>query len=218
MKKNIIIFSSMTPDNEMVEDIAPFIKKKEIGYIPAGYWDDGVKSAEAYAYKRMGFDYYIPFPIGKYYNSDKLDSLYKCDAIHLGGGNTFEFLFMLQHRNLLDFLRKYVAKGGLLMGTSAGGIMMCEKIRIAQFADENFLFMEGDELNSLGFVNFEVKPHWDVWEPFTPMFQQYVNTHGKDLYCLREGQAIFVRGNNMKFYGGEPFKVVPNVQETHDSN
>lgn len=209
MNKNVIIFSSMFTSESLVADIAPYIKEKEIGYIPASYWDSGNKSAEAFAYKRMGFDFFLPFPLGRFYDEEKMESLMKCDAIHLGGGNTFEFLFLLKKRNMLDKLREFTDRGGLLMGTSAGGIMMCEQIKIAQFADENFLFLEGDELNSLGLVPFEVKPHWESWAPFEPMFQKYVDQRKKSLYCLNEGQAIFVKNEKMKFYGGSPRLVIP---------
>lgn len=203
--KNVIIFSSLTPTKKMCKRMKKHIHNGKIGYIPAGFWDSGFYEKPAY-YKSMGFNSVVPFPVGKYYNENKRDELFSCDAIRLGGGNTFEFLMMLRARNMLEPLREYVKNGGVLMGTSAGGIMMCEQIRIAGFADPNFLGLTN--LKSLGFVNFEVKPHWDYWVRYKDEFQKYVNAVDKTLYCLREGQSIWVTDNGIKFYGGMPEKLV----------
>lgn len=207
--KNLLIFSSMYITDEIKKDVDPFVKTKCIGYIPASYWDNGVKSANSFEYWDMGFKTYLPFPVGKYFDESILEDLKECDAIHLGGGNTFEFLLMLKHRGMIEFLREYVKNGGLLMGTSAGGIMMCPSVQIAQFADENFIFMHETQMGGLNLVDFDVKPHWDVWKDFRLNFERFSDATRRKIYCLCEGQAIFVQDDKMKFYGGQPDLVVP---------
>ena len=50
--------------------------------------------------------------------------LFACDAIHLSGGNTAAFLARLRHSSLLGPLKNWAARGGILIGTSAGAILM----------------------------------------------------------------------------------------------
>ena len=89
------------------------------------------------------------------------------------------------------------------MGASAGGIVMCPKIRIAQFADPNYFGLK--DLDSLGLVNFEVKPHWQLWDVYKNMFLKYKDKNKVNrLYGLSDGQAIWVTDNGIKFYGGMP--------------
>lgn len=208
--KNIIIFSSLTPTKKECARISNIVersgKNKRIAYIPAGF-ESLFVGADARGYGNMGFKTYVVAPIGRNFDEDRFNFALESDAIHLGGGNTFEFLYMLQVRELLQPLRDFVNRGGILMGTSAGGIMMCNKIRIAGFADDNFLGLHDEELNSLGLVDFEVKPHWNYWKDIRPQFQKYVKNTGETLFCLEEGQSIWVTENSIKFYGGMPEKI-----------
>lgn len=205
--KNLIIFSSMTPTKSMVQEIQKFVKNETIGYIPASYYDFGYKSANPFEYWDMGFKTYFPFPVGRYFDKNDIGQLMECDAIHLGGGNTFEFLNLLRKRGMLPRLREYVENGGLLMGTSAGGIMMCNTIEIAGFADDNFILL--DELEALGLVDFDVKPHWDAWEKEKDSFKEYANKNHRRVIGLREGQSIFVQNDTVKYYGGKPEVIDP---------
>ena len=46
-----------------------------------------------------------------------------CDAIHLTGGNTFQFSYWLRERGLDAELKRYAKAGGVLIGVSAGAIL-----------------------------------------------------------------------------------------------
>lgn len=205
--KNIVIFSSFIPNKKICSRMQKKLPENAtIGYIPAGIHDKYNAFGAAYELwwaRKMGFKDLVYFPIGTYYNEKGLAELLKCDAIAISGGNTFELLFMLQVRGLIPVLRKYAEDGGILMGASAGGIVMCPKIRIAQFADPNYFGLK--DLDSLGLVNFEVKPHWQMWNTYKNMFLKYKDKNKVNrLYGLSDGQAIWVTDNGIKFYGGMP--------------
>ena len=202
--KNIIIFSSLCPTKKECARVNSHIKNGIIAHIPTSYLSTNMPNV-CRPYVNMGFKKTFTFPLGINYDKERLDLLMKSDAIHIGGGNTFELLFLLRHRGMIDLLREYVNNGGILMGNSAGGIVMCNQIRIAGFADENYLGME--DLNSLGLVDFEVKPHWEYWKKFKGDFENYIEATGETLFCLRETESIWVTENSIKFYGGMPEKI-----------
>lgn len=205
--KNIVIFSSFTPNKKICARMQKKLPNDaKIGYIPAGIHDKFSALHAGYELwwaGKMGFKDAVYFPIGTYYNEKGLAELLSCDAIAISGGNTFELLLMLQIRGLIPILRKYCEDGGILMGASAGGIVMCPKIRIAGFADPNYFGLK--DLNSLGLVDFEVKPHWQTWAAYKGMFLNYKKQYGVNrLYGLSDGQAIWVTDNGVRFYGGMP--------------
>lgn len=207
--KNVVIFSTFCNDEALCKRMLKVTKEKgRIGYIPAGLYDNGNMSIwDMCIFYDMGFRTMVPFPVGMKYEKENLERLLSCDAIAIGGGNTFELLFMLRLRGLLPILKKYCEDGGILMGASAGGIVMCNQIRIAGFADYNYMDLQ--DLSSIGLVDFEVKPHWDCWEKEIREFQKYVSKNKVELYGLREGQAIWVTDNGMTFYGGKPERIGP---------
>lgn len=208
--KNVIQFSTFRPSKSLclrMQKKVGFYGK--LGYISA--WPGEQK----YCYKHghipfhfamMGFSDMAVYPIGFHYNRHDLDNLLKCDAIAIGGGNTFELLYMLQTWNLIPVLHNYATEDGILMGESAGGIVQCPSARIALFADDNYL--ELDDLKSLNLVSYEVKPHWDFWKQKRHLFSKYVKETGALLYGLSEGQAIWETSNGRRFYGGMPEVVV----------
>lgn len=212
---NCLIMSSPYATKNLLKKSNKFLNgtNKRVCYIPAGYYDkkriDGYSAKFLYS---MGFRSCITFPLGAFYNKKFEDVALESSAIWLGGGCTPEFLFMLKHRGLLNKLKEYAKDDKhLLMGNSAGGIMMCEEIKISLFADGNPVGIK--DFTSLGLVDYEVKPHWDSghWYLDRKMFQNYVNSQGKTLYCLSEGMSIWDNGKpwERKFFGGMPEIIKP---------
>lgn len=203
--KNVIIFSTFTHTPELSERVKSMVPKKAtIAYIPAGIHDlaYAYHTKEHDVFYHLGFHTVVQAPVGVKYIPTIFDHLEEFDAVALGGGNTFEFLYMLQCRKLLPKLRDFANSGKIIMGQSAGGIMMCPKIRIAGFADRNY--MELGNLDALNLVDFEVKPHWDFWSNARQIFEEYANIYNVRLLGLSEGQAIWVNDHIVRYYGGMP--------------
>lgn len=91
-------------------------------------------------------------------NASTVDALFDCDAIHLSGGNTFSFSRWLQKSGLLARLRAHARRGGVLVGVSAGAILMTEHIGTASLCGD-VASHPVDEHESLGLLQFGFWPH-----------------------------------------------------------
>lgn len=88
----------------------------------------------------------------------EIAQLFACDAIHLSGGHTGDFLTRLQQSGMLGWLRNWVLSGGILIGTSAGAILMTPTIAV------DALFWGGSpdavgDGGALDLLLFEFFPH-----------------------------------------------------------
>lgn len=92
------------------------------------------------------------------FNSDDIERIFHADAIHLSGGNTYRFLYWIIERGLDKRLIEYVNSGGVLIGVSAGSIIMTPDISECLLCgDENCIGLENTK--GLGLVNFHYVPH-----------------------------------------------------------
>ena len=92
-----------------------------IGYIPSSsdperFFFNQIRTY----YAALGASVKVYLELDAHFSEDALPALLGCDAIHLSGGNTFYFLHWLKRRAMLPVLRDYVARGGVLIGVSAG--------------------------------------------------------------------------------------------------
>ena len=92
------------------------------------------------------------------FNSDNIELIFQADAIHLSGGNTYRFLYWIVERNLCKRLIEYANSGGVLIGVSAGSIIMTPNIsECVLCGDENYIGLRNTK--GLGLVNFRYVPH-----------------------------------------------------------
>lgn len=198
------IFSTFSTNNRINKMMRERIRTGVIGCIPSSWYDGYRIHGPTKSFIDMGFSNGFTTPIGRCYQEEAVDQmLEEADAIYLPGGNTFEFLGMLQYRNIIPKLKKFYERGGSFFGSSAGSILMGPSIAIASFADPNFLCL--NDLNALGFVDFAIKPHWDGWAQHETMFRNFSDMTGTPLFGLREGQGIIVDEDGKRTYiGGKP--------------
>lgn len=181
-------------------------KKAKIGYIPSRsdsqrkYFQ---RTREWYA--KFGITDLLYFDIDQEFDGAKIDELMVCDAIHLSGGNTYYFLDALQRKGLLSYLRTFVEKGGVLIGVSAGSIIMSKTIAVTQIdddlgGDQNEVGLE--DLTALGFVDFEFFPHFDKASvEIERRLKEYSQRVGSVIYACGDGDGIVIDGDNIQFFG-----------------
>jgi len=195
-----IIGKSDNPDEELLNLLNK--KNPRLAYIPScadlsrKYYNQKVEY-----YKRLGIDNLLYFDIDEDFDENKIKELLQCDAIHLSGGNTAYFLSNIMRRNFHTLLKDYVAKDGILIGISAGSIIMTEAIDIITIGDTYKSSYDLNNSEGLGLVNFEFMPHWDNATYNIDEFKAYTLNSEKVLYLCTDADGIVVRDNDIKFIG-----------------
>jgi dipeptidase E len=129
--------------------------------------------------------------------------LFSSDAIFIGGGNTFYILHHLKKRRLLAKLRAFVREEGVLMGLSAGSILMTPNVMTAKVpaldCDDNEVGLK--DLRALALVPFEFSPHYRSHRKADAELLAYSRTVAHPIYACADGAGIVVRENALRFVG-----------------
>jgi dipeptidase E len=95
-------------------------------------------------------------------NYRRLEDLHGYDAIYIGGGNAFSLLDVFRRTGFAPMLQKYIARGGIVYGGSAGAIILGKNIATARFgnkSDSNLVKLRN--LRGLNlFGGFSLKCHY----------------------------------------------------------
>ena len=203
--KKLVLHSDQVSGKTQVDEASMNLftsKNPKIAYIPSQS-DDQEKTwfkKKAEWYKQFGITDLFYFDVDKKYDEEKINELLSCDGIFLSGGNTYYFLNSLKKRNFLQLLQDYVEKGGVLIGVSAGSIIMSKTINITTLHDENTIGLKN--YSALGLVNFDFFPHLDHdKEKYLKEIVEYSKTSKSVIYACKDGDGIIVEGNNMQFFG-----------------
>jgi dipeptidase E len=172
--------------------------RPRIGYVPEAAYPDRVSfDRKRDYYAQMGAD------LAVYFDEQTADSgrsaLFECDAIHLSGGNTFSFLYWLKKRQMADSLRRYVFDGGVLVGVSAGSILMTPNVQSASLCgDPEDARLE--DYSALTLVDFHFWPHFDPERPLTPTEKNFIASRPKTYACAG-GSGIIVDDDTIELFG-----------------
>ncbi len=154
-------------------------------------------------YSKYRISRFIHFPIDVPFDRIMFTEVMRSDAIHLAGGNTFYFLRSLRRAKLLNELRRFVERGGVLTGLSAGAILMTSDIDMAGYPDfdrdENSVGLKN--LSSLGLVDFAFFPHFRNSTRYDTVFKKYSKVKKKLIYACPDGAGIVINGPELRFIG-----------------
>lgn len=143
------------------------------------------------------------FPLQKALSPAQKKALLSADAIFLGGGNTYHFLQKLRRQGLSRALRNFTARGGLLMGVSAGGILFTPSIRTAAVpsldADENRSRVT--DLRAMALVPFDFSPHYVAHKQVNEELLEYSKRLRRPIVACPDGAAVLVRDGKISFVG-----------------
>ncbi|OGY45823.1 MAG: hypothetical protein A2744_00245 [Candidatus Buchananbacteria bacterium RIFCSPHIGHO2_01_FULL_44_11] len=118
------------------------------------------------------------------------------DVIYLNGGNTFYLLHHLK-KSGADKVLKEIADKTIIVGTSAGAVVLGPDIKIAARFD--------DERNTIGLKNFSALDLTDVIiiPHYRKELENDLKNFEKENDChvtrLKDGQAIVIIGNAVEF-------------------
>ena len=194
--KKLVLYSDQIPtllDTIDKELLALFDKPNPlIGFIPATADHERryYKDRQEY-YSRIGIELSVYYGLEEDYDSESLSALLSSDAIHLSGGNTYYFLHWLRKRNMIETLVRYVAQGGVLIGVSAGSILMTPDISTSAICGDEVL--EGmNDFTGLQLVDFSFLPHYDSISVDLDILRKYSSDHHTIIYACKDSDGIIV--------------------------
>ena len=203
--KKLVLYSDQIPP--LTDEIDAELKKlfdktnPRIGYIPSASDPERkyFRERKSYYY-RLGMDMDVYFELDKEWKPDLLESLLDCDAIHLSGGNTYYFLHWLRRRNMTDTLIRYVNQGGILIGVSAGSILMTLDISTSALCGDEI--MEGEtDFSGLGLVDFSFMPHFGDVPADIDDLKKYSRDNQMRVYAASDSGGIIVLENEVTCIG-----------------
>lgn len=172
-----------------------------IGYIPSGpdpdrhFFDD----SKAY-YAQCGFSLTINYDLDTDHTRAELDDLLACDAIHLSGGDTGAFLRRLRRSAMLEELRRWAKSGGILIGTSAGAILMTPTIAVdALFSERRPEDVEDGA--ALDLLPFEFFPHLNAEPTYLDDLVRYSKHTPRPIIACPDGDGVIVTNGKIECIG-----------------
>ncbi len=204
--KKLMLYSDQIPELKETADaeLKKLIGKPhpKIGFIPSTgdparkYFGDRREF-----YRGLGMDLAVNFELDEAWNPELLTDLLACDAIHLSGGNTYYFLSRLRQRKMMDVLKKYVDDGGVLIGVSAGSILMTPDITTSLICGDEIIPGMTD-FSGLGLVDFLFVPHFGSFDITIDDLRRYSRQKQRAVYAARDSGAMMVDGDVIKCIGG----------------
>jgi len=151
--------------------------------------------------------YYQQYDIslGEYFDENSFasaqarDQLARYPAIHLSGGSTYHFRQWLFDEGLDELLVKFADTGGILVGVSAGALLLTPDIVTTQLCGESEPDSDS-ESSGLNVVNFHLWPHFEPGIVLCPS-QKLIQSVARPLYQLPDGTGIVSNGIDVEIYG-----------------
>jgi dipeptidase E len=146
--------------------------------------------------------------VGAAEHPDPVRGLRECDAVAVGGGNTFHLLARLYESGLLDAIRDRVRAGAQYVGWSAGANVACPTIRTTN----DMPIVEPPSLDALGLVPFQINAHFTDatlpnhgGETRRQRIEEFLIANpASEVVGLPEGSGIEVTGGDAKVFGAAP--------------
>lgn len=180
------------------------VKNPLFAYIPASSYLSEIEFKHfVEQYSVRGVKRFLHFPVDIPFDKTLFREVMQADVIHLGGGNTFHFLLWLRKTKMLEALRDFAYRGGVLTGLSAGAIMMGRDITMAAVPsfdrDENHDNIKN--LVALGLVEFDFFPHYRNSPRYDTEFRKLSKRSRRSLYACPDGAGIAMDGERLTFVG-----------------
>jgi dipeptidase E len=200
---NLVLYSDqIIPENRRVDEVllSMLPSQPRIGYVPSAVEPrrEWFENRRAY-YAQMGLPLQI-FHDPILDDEGSLTALLSCDAIHLSGGDTRHFHDRLTQANLMLPLREYASRGRVIIGTSAGAMLMTPTIALDAIFSESDPRLIGPS-EGLSLVQFEFFPHLYADPCYLPRLLAYSRTHERSILACPDGSGVVVNNGSLQMIG-----------------
>ncbi len=121
------------------------------------------------------------------------------NAIYVNGGNTFYLLDWVRKSGFDSVLGRFLARGGVYVGVSAGSIIACPTIESAGWEPPDLNKVGLSDLTGLGFVNFLIQPHFSIEQKET--LEKEVAMTSLPVVALTNEQAVLIVADKLQIIG-----------------
>jgi dipeptidase E len=205
----LVLYSGYDEDNDSLDrEVVRLIQKPNptVTFIPSAHY---VPEYEYRYFCDTFSDYGINniqvFNVDQPYSASQAAQILKSDMIYLSGGNTFYFLKALRSHGFDVDLVRYVQRGGVLSGLSAGAIVMTKTIETASYPrfdrDENLVGLPQTQWSALGLCNFDFFPHYDAEPEYAKELLKASKKLTRPIYGVADGGGIVVQESRLSFFG-----------------
>ena len=126
-----------------------------------------------------------------------LDKINQADIIYIGGGDSIKLIEEIKKYHLNDLLYDAYLRGVLLVGVSAGAILLSKE----GFSDSYILRGEKDSydfVKGLSFVNVTICPHYEKDSSRSLQLKEKLKENNFIVYCLEKNTAVWFHDEKMK--------------------
>jgi dipeptidase E len=143
--------------------------------------------------------------------ANHLQAFRDADFIVIGGGNTWQLLYLLQKNKLIETIREKVLSGTPYIGWSAGANLCCPTIRTTN----DMAVVQPEDFNALNLVPFQINPHFiesnpegHAGETREDRINEFIEVN-RDIFVvgLREGTMLLVENDSIRLIGKRNAKI-----------
>jgi dipeptidase E len=209
VSKKILAFSSSRSGNSAFLELPSFVINEFIGSKPTNIafipFADAGKKYEEYAVavekglKNLALKINVALP------SNAVSVIENCDAILVGGGNTFKLIHDLYELEILNIILEKVNNGLPYIGWSAGSNILCPTIGTTN----DMPIIQPESFNALGLFPFQINAHYinQKTEGFNgetrdQRLEEFVKMNpGISVVGLPEGSGLKMENNSLAYFG-----------------
>jgi dipeptidase E len=208
-KKNIIILAGVdsTDNIPALKHIkTKYPSFKNLCYIPAEAEDSEyeIKSAKKHLSRFLGLKSFDSILLEFEKSFEVKAKIAKSQILFLGGGNTFNLYDNIKKHRLKKILKEHLKSGKLIVGLSAGGIVLGPSLMMACYPskDADECSKLRSDFSALNLVDFEVCPHFKSSKNMIKELSVYSSLSKSVLYALKDGDFVAFGGDSIHFHGG----------------
>ena len=150
----------------------------------------------------------IDFVNFREYSKNEIERrLLNSDLIYLVGGKQLEYSKLFNETDTVELIKK-VAQQKVIMGTSAGSVVLGTQIQSKEFWKNRYnINIEDIKYPELNLVPFNIIPHYlreDRKQWTKEFFNENLANNPFPVYAIKDTQAIAYINGNIEYIGGKP--------------